>query len=114
MAPQQPDAEPVCYFIATDSWSMPLSSKGIIHHRCDNTSQRALNALHLPCQIISGQILTIGGDDLFIPVEAVLAVAVAGAVALVVQINVHEPIALLHLAGGGRDQVDAARACMTN
>ena len=33
-APQQADAEPVHCFIATDSWSMPLSSKGIIYHSC--------------------------------------------------------------------------------
>ena len=34
LAPQQADAEPVHCFIATDSWSMPLSSKGIIYHSC--------------------------------------------------------------------------------
>ena len=34
LAPQQADAEPVHCFIATDSWSTPLSSKGIIYHSC--------------------------------------------------------------------------------
>ena len=34
LAPQQADAEPVHRFIAIDSWSTPLSSKGIIYHSC--------------------------------------------------------------------------------
>ena len=34
LAPQQADAEPVHRFIAIDSWSTPLSSKGIRYHSC--------------------------------------------------------------------------------
>ena len=49
LAPQQADAEPVHCFIATDSWSMPLSSKGIIYHSCSSARQKPLHPQIYTC-----------------------------------------------------------------
>src|SRR5699024_4307650 len=56
------------------------------------------------------QILAVGGDDLLVPVETVLAAARQGAVAHIVLVHIDEAIALAHLVGGGRDQVDGSPA----
>ena len=52
--------------------------------------------------------IAICSNELFIIVEAVLAVALIGAAALVVQIDVHKAVTLGHLAGGLGDQVNTA------
>mgnify|MGYP000099131609 FL=1 len=57
----------------------------------------------------SGQIFAVGGDDLFIPVEAVLPAAGQRALAFVVLVYIDEAVPLLHLAGGSTDQVDGAQ-----
>ena len=56
----------------------------------------------------SGQIFAVGGNDLFIPVEAVLPAAGQRALAFVVLVHIDEAVPLLHLAGGSTDQVDGA------
>ena len=43
LAPQQTDAEPVHCFIATDSWSMPLSSSFIVAQKLVSANRRFSN-----------------------------------------------------------------------
>ena len=62
--------------------------------------QRALSSV--------AQVGAVRGDDLLVPVEAVLAAAGQGTVAVVVLVHVDEAVALFHLAGGSRHQVDGA------
>lgn len=50
--------------------------------------------------------IAVGCDQLLVVVEAVLAVALVGAVAFIVQIDIDKAVALGHLAGGLRNQVD--------
>src|SRR5699024_4333732 len=54
------------------------------------------------------QVGAVRGDDLLVPVEAVLAAAGQSTVAVVVLVHVDEAVALFHLAGGSRHQVDGA------
>src|SRR5699024_1572844 len=56
----------------------------------------------------SAQVRAVGGDDLLVPVEAVLALAGQIAGAVVELVDVDEAVALGHLAGAGGYQVEAA------
>ena len=54
------------------------------------------------------QLAPVRGDDLLVPEERVLAEALERAVSLVVHVDVDEAVALAHLAGAGRDEVDGS------
>lgn len=56
----------------------------------------------------SAQVFAIGGNDLFVPVERIFSVAVIGAVAFVVGIDVDETVALGHLRIAHAHKIDAA------
>ena len=56
------------------------------------------------------QLAAVGGDDVFVPVEGLLAGAGAAAGAIVMQVDIDKAVALLVLAGGKGGQVDAWRA----
>ena len=61
----------------------------------------------------SVQVLAVGGNDLFVPVEAVLGDTVVGAAAIVIGIYVDETVALGHLLCGFADEVKAGPAGIT-
>ena len=61
-----------------------------------------------PFLSVVGEVFAVCRDDLLVPVEALFAAAGQGAAAVVVLVHIDEAVALVHLAGGGRDQVDAA------
>ena len=54
--------------------------------------------------LFSAQVGSIGGDDLLVPVEGILAQPAVVAGAVIVLVDVDEAVALGHLACGGRDQ----------
>src|SRR5699024_1148489 len=56
------------------------------------------------------KVLAVGGDDLLVPIKAVLPAAGHGAGAVVVQIHIDHAVALFHLTGGRRHDVDGPPA----
>ena len=56
----------------------------------------------------SVQILAIGGDDLLIPAEGILLIALKGSVSLIIHIDIDEAITLLHLTGGQGNEVNTS------
>lgn len=53
---------------------------------------------HYPA-LRSGQVLTIGGDDLFVPVKAILFLPAQVAGAIIKLVDIDEAVTLGHLAG---------------
>ena len=53
-------------------------------------------------------LIPIGFDHMFIPVEGVFADPLQSAVTLIIAVYVNKAIALTHLTGPGRDQIDAS------
>ena len=60
----------------------------------------------------SAQVFAVGGNDLFVPVERIFSVAVIGAVAFVVGIDVDETVALGHLFCGFTDKINKRPTCI--
>ena len=55
---------------------------------------------------VLGEIFAVGGDDLLVPVEGILAAAGITAGAVIISVDIDEAIALAHLTGRSGNQID--------